>query len=265
MDDAPSPVRLSFAWRPERATAVLLLVHGLGADSQQTWGVDAEGGGFLARLLDPQPPYAVACLDYPSMLGLPGGPSLPDLATLSRGLLATLGEELLPAYDRVAVVAYCLGGLVVHVALADLLAEAAGSVAAGRLLTVLLDAPEDWPDGPLEGSMAAVARMLRVDGPTLRANAAWWSDRAGPAGSVEAHAVVSRDACWVTPFKPGSTASPDRVLRSGLAHLDLARPPASGGHEVYDHVVALLERHLGPGSRAGRRTRVALTEVGRAG
>jgi hypothetical protein len=240
----PKPLDHKVVWRPSGATGVVLLVHGLGADAADTWGPDLQGGGFLGRLLGSAPPYAVACVDYPARLGLPGPGALPPLSDLSAGLAATIRQSFLPAYDRLAVVAYCLGGLVAHFALADLLAAPDAPVARGRLMTVLLDSPVDWPDGPLDGSMAAVARMLRVDASTLRTSAAWWRDGSGPAARVAAHAVVSREACWVTPFKPGSTVPRDRVLRSRIAHLDLVRPPAVGDHDAYDHVAALVTEHL---------------------
>lgn len=240
----PTPLDHAVVWRPSGATGVVLLVHGLGADAADTWGADLQGGGFLGRQLAAAPPHAVAYVDYPARLGLPGAGALPPLSDLSAGLCETIRQSFLPAYDRLAVVAYCLGGLVVNFALAELMADPDASVARGRLMTVLLDSPVDWPDGPLDGSMAAVARMLRIDASTLRANAAWWREECGPEARVAAHAVVSRDACWVTPFKPGSTVPPDRVLRSHLAHLDLVRPPAAGDHDAYDHVAALVADHL---------------------
>ncbi|MEJ8847861.1 hypothetical protein [Variovorax rhizosphaerae] len=235
----------------------MLLVHGLGADSDETWGPGAGGDGFLARLIETEPPYALLCVDYPSRLGLPrSAASLLPLSSLSAGFATALRESLLPAFEKLVIVAYCLGGLVARFALADLLnpqgraAFSPPSVADGGLMLILLDAPEDWPDSPLDGPMSAITRMLQVDAPAMQANAAWWRDRFGPASRIDAYAVLSRDHCWVTPFKPGSTVPQERVLRSSVAHLDLVRPSAGGSHEVCDHVAALLAARLGRRSPA---------------
>jgi hypothetical protein len=246
--------RLSYVWRPSAACGAAVFIHGLGADAAQTWGADQDGAGFLGRLLRLRPGFAVACYDYPSRLGLPGQNGLPPMAKLSERLGATIRDELLPAYERVAIVAYCLGGLVTRFALASGHSIEPGIAPYyGRLTVFFLDSPEDWPDGPLDLAATVIARRLAVGERALRANAAWWADRSGPAGQVEDHAVVSGDHCWVTPFKPGSTVPGARVLRSGIGHLDLARPSAADPHQAYDYVAAHLSRYFGePGERDGR-------------
>jgi hypothetical protein len=240
--------RLSYAWRPRQARGTVLLVHGLGADSAQTWGAGRDGG-FLGRLVRSAPGFAVACYDYPARLGPPGQDGqerLPTLPQLSRRLAAVIPGELVPAGGRVAVVGYCLGGLITRFALPRVLAADREKTSRdGGPLMLLLDAPEDWPDSPLGPALAVIAGRLALDQRTLRANAAWWADRAGPAGQVEDHAVVSDEHCWITPFKPGSTVPASRVLRTGIGHLDLTKPPAAGRHQAYDYVAARLERYFG--------------------
>jgi hypothetical protein len=251
--------RLTYAWRPPRASGTVLLIHGLGGNAAHTWGADQDGG-FLGRLMRPGPGFAVACYDYSSRLGLPGQGGLPTLARLSERLAATIRDELVPAGRRVAIVAYCLGGLIARFAVPGVLAAGPGTAQRrGGFMLLLLDAPEDWPDGPLGTAMTAITRRLALDERALRANAAWWADRSGLAGQVEDYAVVSDDHCWITPFKPGSTVPARRVLHSGIGHLGLTRPPAVGRHEAYDHVAACLGQYFGepegttgrPGDQAG--------------
>jgi hypothetical protein len=240
-------------WRRPRASGTVLLVHGLGENSVHTWGTDRDYG-FLGRLLRPAPGFAVACYDYPSRLGLGDQGGLPILARLSECLAATIRDELAPAGPRIAIVAYCLGGLITRFALPAVLAAGPGTARRpGHFMLLLLDSPEDWPDAPLGPAMTAITRRLALDEPALRANAAWWADRSGLAGQVEDYAVVSDDHCWITPFKPGSTVPARRVHRCGIGHLGLTRPPAAGRHEAYDYVAARLGQYFGePECTTGR-------------
>ena len=203
MSEDPS---LRFLSRPASSNGVVVFLDGLDGSRPDSWGHAHAAETFPHRLQGELPAVAVACYDYPSGLGRSTRRAR-DLATLADQWLSALRHHLVPEFERIGIVGYCLGGMLTRFAL-PLLHGAEASLRQVPLMVHALDTPEDWPNGPLTPPMAAIARILELDEASLRSNAAWWSHDAPSWGRLEEHAVVSLRDSWVTPFQPGSTSPP---------------------------------------------------------
>lgn len=209
-------------------------MHGVNGHYLDSWGPVGQPATFLARLKRDLPTVTISTYAYPTPLAPHNETTPPTLTTLTQGWVDTMRALVLPHYDEVAVVGHCLGGLIARFGIPALTSDHS------PWLLITLDTPENWSDTPLREPLSSIVTALGLSEPAMRANAAWWSERA--IVGLDDHAVLSTQHNWVTPFKRGSTTA--RATAVDVPHTELTRPPLTGNHAAYDCVMRSLQQHF---------------------
>lgn len=221
--------------RPDGATAAVVFLHGLDGHYWRTWGTDENPGTFIRRTIEDLPQLAVAAFDYPARLfGFLDENAL-TIDEISQAWAESLRETILGKYSTVAIVGYCLGGIVTTLALRRLLSSRA--LPPCRILAFLLDVPHDWPECYL-----TTGEVLKVEVATLHANAEFWRAQQQLRNGLSAYAVLSRGDSWTSSFNPAGRLPPDRICSVAVTHVQLTKPPVRGFFKPFDFVVREIRR-----------------------
>jgi Alpha/beta hydrolase family len=239
---------LEFLVEPPQANVVVAFVHGLGGHHLKSWGAVGQPGAFMRRLQADYPRAAVATYNYTSDLKAIRSDESLTLQALARAWAHAIREPLLAQFQTVVIIAHCMGGLMTTTAVCSLIAgfgdHNGGALRGKRVVLFLLDAPHDLPVEDPDPWLAGFFNALKLAPAALRAQAAFWRNRVladlNMPLTVEAFAMTSEPASWVTPLHPDADLPPDRVCRAQLPHEELTKVPARGAFIAYDFVLARL-------------------------
>jgi hypothetical protein len=215
----------TIAAAPSPAPLVVFL-HGLDGDALTTWGLPTESATFPRRVAAAFPGCAVVSLGYPARLGRflrePNFTVAPIAAALAE-TLAILGD----GRPRVAIIGYCLGGLLASLALRQIRPEGCGPPA----FLALMDAPLLLPAAG--DPYPEVTSALGFEPEPLAVNVAWLRDEV--LGSrLRLATIVSEAPGWVAPYAREALSPPAPLARVAGDHLALARAPTTGDFAPLD-------------------------------
>ena len=202
----------------------------------------------MHRLQADFPCAAVATYNYTSDLRAIRSDESLTLQALAQTWAQAIREPLLARFQTVVIIAHCMGGLMTTTAVCSLIAAFGphdrNALRGKKLVLFLLDAPHDLPVEVPDPWLAGFFEALKLAPSALRDQAAFWRNRVlanlNLPLSVQAFALTSEPASWVTPLHPDADLPPDRVCRALQPHEELARVPAQGAFMAYDFVVGQL-------------------------
>lgn len=212
---------------PPDASATLLLVQGLDGT---LYGPAARGDGLARGMAERFPGCAIYGFDYPCRLR--------QLAKMTEDALEPAAQRLAETLGRldggVALVGHCLGGLIATRAVLRIAPRP------GRPITLfLLDSLADFPKAAPDAWARGLLEALKITEADLRAQgAAWRAMMASAPPGLNAHAILSGEESWITPFCPQNGIPAERTWRVARSHETLVALDASGNSPVLDRITA---------------------------
>ena len=241
-------VRIVSVSEPAEANAAAVFVHGIAGHFLNSWGPEGLPGTFLKRLSFDLPHVAVFTADYPSDMDRVIDDDALTLQRLVDCWADKLGYSLMNRFTSVAVIGYCLGGLLTTMAIRqwfhrDTRWSQRLFSHEDRMMLLLLDVlhqvptKEDQKDG-----LVGLRSALQCNELAFQKNVDFWkklvgSSHVGEGLPIEVHALLSQGDSFVRSWSPHAHLPKNRVHQTDVSHENLTRPPLSGAFFTYDFVV----------------------------
>ena len=238
---------------PSEAKAAAVFIHGIAGHYLDSWGEKNCPATFLRRLSVDCPSVAVFSADYPSGMDRLVDDDDLTLRRLVEGWANVLGESVMNHYRAVAVIGFCLGGLLTTMAIRQWFvndAKWAQCLASGdgRLMLFLLDTLHQVPnkEDHKEG-LVGMRSAFQCGAEEFQENVNFWrglmkQEFPRERLPVDAFALLSEGESFVKSWSPHAHLPSHRVHQTKVSHEHLVRPPTGGAFFPYDFVASKIRQ-----------------------